>query len=133
MIAVDTNVVVRYLARDDEFQAQQARMALESAETHIPTTVLLETEWVLRRSYGFDRTMILDAMQRLLGLPNVRLGDPTIVQGTLELFQLGFDFADAMHLASGPDHATFLTFDRSLIRTAQKRKVAQVKAPGARS
>ena len=49
MIAVDTNILVRYLTNDDAEQAQLAIDLLNGSE-HIwlPKTVLLETEWVLR-------------------------------------------------------------------------------------
>jgi len=59
MIAVDTNVIVRFLTKDDEAQYQKAyRIFAESAQLFIPTTVILETEWVLRFSYRFSSDRI---------------------------------------------------------------------------
>jgi predicted nucleic-acid-binding protein len=48
MLAVDTNVVVRYLTADDPEQFARAVAVVEGAETFVSLTVLLETEWVLR-------------------------------------------------------------------------------------
>lgn len=51
MTALDTNVVVRFLVNDDDQQAQRARALIAAGNVHIPPTVLLETEWVLRSAY----------------------------------------------------------------------------------
>ena len=51
MIAIDTNVVVRFLVNDDPEQAQRARRLIESEDVFLSTTALLETEWVLRVAY----------------------------------------------------------------------------------
>lgn len=53
VIAVDTNVVVRLLARDDETQYQASRALFETQEIFIPDTVVLELEWVLRYACDF--------------------------------------------------------------------------------
>jgi len=54
MIAVDTNVLVRFLVRDDRKQAARAAALLRSSSVWISKNVLLETEWVLRSLYGFS-------------------------------------------------------------------------------
>jgi len=53
MIAVDTNVLVRFLVRDDAKQAARAAALIQANEIWVCKTVLLETEWVLRSLYGF--------------------------------------------------------------------------------
>ena len=53
MRAIDTNVVVRYLTGDDPVQAPKARAAVDAGPVFASTTVLLESEWVLRSVYGF--------------------------------------------------------------------------------
>ena len=53
-IAVDTNVLVRYLTWDDEQQAVEAADAIEGAdEIVVPTIVLCELVWVLKRAYRY--------------------------------------------------------------------------------
>jgi len=54
MIAVDTNVVVRFLVRDDPKQAARAAELIRDNQIWISKTVLLETEWVLRSLYRFS-------------------------------------------------------------------------------
>src|SRR3954471_11069924 len=55
MLAVDTNVVVRYVTRDHPEQSPRAKALIDGNDVLLATTVLLETEWVLRSAYGFDR------------------------------------------------------------------------------
>ena len=72
MVAVDTNVVVQLLTGDDSRQTTRARTLSERETVPLPTTVLLETEWVLRRLYALDVARIVDALAALIALPNVR-------------------------------------------------------------
>ena len=51
MLAIDTNIIVRLLTNDDPDQAAKAKSLIEGAEVFVATTVLLETEWVLRGAY----------------------------------------------------------------------------------
>ena len=75
MIAVDTNVVVRLVTADDQTQFRRARKAFRDHEVFLAETVLLETEWVLRYSYGFDADRIVGALRGLLGMRNVHVKD----------------------------------------------------------
>ncbi len=76
MIAVDTNVLVRLIVRDDDVQARRAPALFEQNEIYVCKTVLLETEWVLRFSYKLDGATILDALKGAVGLPRVNAGRP---------------------------------------------------------
>ncbi|HEX4006284.1 MAG TPA: type II toxin-antitoxin system VapC family toxin [Acidobacteriaceae bacterium] len=120
MLAVDTNVVVRYLARDHGSQTERAEELIRREQLLIPKTVLLEAEWVLRYSYGFDRRSIEAALRGLVGLPNIHLEDAEAVAQALDWFRVGIDFADALHLASSAGTDGFATFDRRLAATAQR-------------
>ena len=51
IVAVDTNILVRFLVADEPEQARRARELFSLNTILIPTTVLLETEWVLRSAY----------------------------------------------------------------------------------
>lgn len=120
MIAVDTNVVVRYLARDDSAQTAHATRLLRTERILLLKTVLLESEWVLRSLYGFDRNATLDALRGLAGLPSVRVEDEPAVAQALDWFAAGMDFADALHLAGAAGAERFATFDRKLAASAKK-------------
>jgi predicted nucleic-acid-binding protein len=121
MIAVDTNVVVRLLVRDDQDQARRAYALFDENPIFIGATVLLETEWVLRSAYDFSSADIHDAFEKLLGLAQVTVGDPVIVRRSLDWYKQGLDFADALHLAGAQltDGDGFATFDRALQKSAE--------------
>lgn len=118
MIALDTNVVVRLLVRDDPAQTDEAASLVAGNEVLLTTSVLLETEWVLRSRYRVPRTTILVALRRLIGLDQLTLDQPAVATRVLDLFEGGLDFADALHLALGTAAAEFATFDRKLARRA---------------
>ena len=73
MLAVDTNLIVRLLTHDDAAQARRAAALFAREQIYISRTVLLESEWVLRFSYELPAGVILLALRRLVGLPNVVL------------------------------------------------------------
>ena len=127
MTAVDTNLVVRLLTQDDRQQAAIARAVFASEEVWIAKSVLLETAWVLDTVYGFDAKAICWALLLLLGLPNVRMEDEEAVGRAIDLIAKGLDFADALHLVSRPAGSSFVSFDKALVRRAQRAGVADVK------
>ena len=118
MIAVDTNVVVRLLVADDTAEARRTRALFEHNTIWIATTVILETEWVLRGAYKFSADEIQGALNKLLGLPHVTLGDQALIVQALDRYKQGLDFADALHLAAASQAEGFATFDRALRRSA---------------
>ncbi len=126
MRAVDTNILVRFITRDDEDQAQRARAIIANGDLWIAKTVLLETEWVLRSGYKYTPQAMHDAFIELLGLPGVEVEDTTEVSLALRLFGEGVDFADAMHLCSRPEGADFITFDEALVRRARRAAIGAI-------
>jgi len=119
MIAVDTNVWVRYLTNDDEAQAARAMEVLRAAEEiFVPKTVLLELEWVLRAAYRLPRPSIVRALKQVLGLPAVRPEAAEQVALALEIHEQGLDFADALHLASCGGCGALYSFDTVLVKQA---------------
>ena len=59
-------------------QSPRARALIDSHEVLISTTVLLETEWVLRSAYGYPPPQVSEALRALAGLPRVTLEDPAL-------------------------------------------------------
>lgn len=131
MRAIDTNVIVRLLVRDDEDQAKRAFAVIEAGEVFVPTTVILETEWVIRRLYGFGPGQAEAALRDFSGLPGVTLENPAIVDQALDGMQGGTDFADALHLAAAVAETctAFLTFDRRLVKAAASHSSVRVEEP----
>jgi predicted nucleic-acid-binding protein len=117
VIAVDTNILVRYLVEDDVAQTDRAETVLRSRSVLLPKTVLPETERVLRTLYRFERAAIEDGLTRLLGLPGIEVEDRPAVALALAWYgQNRLDFADALHLASSRPADAFATFDQALRR-----------------
>jgi len=120
MLAVDTNLVVRLLVNDDAVQTRRAAALFATEQILISKTVLLESEWVLRFSYELPPKVILQALRNIVGLPNVMVGQQREVAEALDGFERGLDFADALHLASSRRAGRFATFDKKLIKRAEK-------------
>lgn len=127
MLAVDTNVVVRYLIRDDVLQAERARQLLTQNPVWLAKTVILEIEWVLRSIYGLEPARILDLLESVLGLPRVSAEDAFHVAQALQWARKGLELADALHLASRDGAPGFASFDRKLTRRATKEGLSFVR------
>ena len=119
MIAVDTNVVVRFLTRDDPAQAARAKALIEAGPVFVPRTVVLETAWVLRSRYRFERAAVGAAITRFASLPGIEVEDGPAVMRALAWYGQGLDVADALHLASSHPARAFATFDATLRRRAR--------------
>jgi predicted nucleic-acid-binding protein len=119
VIGLDTNVVVRYLTRDDEGQFRAAEAVMRAAArtgepVYIGLPVLLETVWVLQRAYAVDRSAVASTLQALLESPDIVLENEPLVEAALDAFQTGSaDFADYVigigNATAGCRHT--LTFD----------------------
>ena len=84
MIAVDTNVVVRLLTKDDQTQFRKAVRLFNEEQLFIPDSVILETEWVLRFAYRFSTSNIASALRKLLGLANVQVDNSKKIAKAIE-------------------------------------------------
>jgi predicted nucleic-acid-binding protein len=114
MTAVDTNVLVRVVTKDDPSQFAAAVRVMKSGDLWVAKTVLLETAWVLEHAYVLRRDVVLDAMRRIVGYGGLVVEDETAVIRALDWSGEGMDFADALHLASSAGAREFVTFDRRL-------------------
>lgn len=114
IVAIDTNVVVRFLVDDTPSEAKRARLLFETHRIHLAESVLLETEWVLRAVYEFSQQEISAALRSLLRLSNVSVDDRAAVMQVLDWFDQGLDFADALHYVRGAG-LEFKTFDKKFI------------------
>lgn len=107
---------MRVLARDDPAQVAVAEEAV-SQDFLITSTVLLETEWVLRSSYGWSREQRVRGLEFLLDLPHAVVF-PAYARWALAQAAKGADFADMMHIASAEGASSFGSFERRLKRLA---------------
>jgi predicted nucleic-acid-binding protein len=118
VLAIDTNVVVRYLTNDHPEQHRRACALIEGGPVFVPVTVILETEWVLRSAYGYGQEQLVDALRAFGGLPTVAIEDADRVAAALDLAARGLDFADALHVGRSGHCDGFATFDRRLVKAA---------------
>jgi predicted nucleic-acid-binding protein len=119
MLAIDTNLIVRYLTGDHPKQSPRARKLIDGQPVFAPITVILEVEWVLRSAYGYRSADIARALRAFAGLSTVTIEDGTIVATALELAEKGMDFADALHLGKSAHCDGLATFDRQLVKAAK--------------
>ena len=127
MAGLDTNVLVRWLVADDPSQTAQVRALLESGRQDgkpffVPTTVLLELEWVLRARYGLDKPALLLAMNALLETQELDIQAEPALERALHWYRQGrAEFADCLHagLCAAAGQAPLLTFDATAARLPQ--------------
>lgn len=118
MIALDTNVLVRLVVNDEQTQSEIAERLVRDNQVFISKSVLLESEWVLRHSYRFERDRIAWFFRRLFEPWNTVFEHAQQVATALEWYEAGCDFADALHLAAC-ESATMHTFDRRFCKPAR--------------
>jgi predicted nucleic-acid-binding protein len=119
-----SNVVVRFLTGDDRRQSERTVQLFRQERVFITKSVLLETEWVLRRGYRQNPEKVIDALEALIDLPDVTCEDEAGVRQALAWQRAGMDFADALHLAASARAAGFVTFDRDMIKIAKGLRIA---------
>lgn len=119
MIAIDTNVLVRFLTQDDPSQAAAASAFMDTLTSAAPgfisREVMVELVWVLERAYRFSRIEVAAALEGLLSAVEIEIEAVDDV-GTA-VFQYrddGFGFADLMIAASArrAGASSLVTFDR---------------------
>ena len=97
MIAIDTNVLVRYYIDDDHVQHRKAKRFIDSNNVFINNIVILETFWVLTNTYKLPKTKIAEIFDHLKRLANIRFENETIYARALtEYRHNNCDFADAL-------------------------------------
>jgi len=123
MIALDTNVLIRFLVEDDVAKSRRATALIEGAvareeQLFVSDIVMCETVWVLSSAYRFSRTEIVDALSQLLRARSVVFNSADSIARALDAYRKEKgDFADYLireHARSaGAD--TVATFDGALL------------------
>jgi predicted nucleic-acid-binding protein len=116
-IAVDTNVLIRAVVRDDPAQAKVATRVLKQAKLiAVALPCLCEFVWVLRQVYGFTASDVAIAIRALLAVANVEVNRPAVEAG-LSVLEAGGDFADGAIAYEGCwlGGETFVSFDKKAV------------------
>ncbi len=121
MPALDTNVLVRLLVKDEPAQLAAAKRLIRACVTagealYVPVSVALELEWVLRSAFGFDKASVTQTLAQLLGTVELQFE----AEGAIELALLRYvdssaDFSDCLHvaLAGTAGQQPLWTFDKA--------------------
>jgi len=126
MLGVDTNVLVRYLVRDDRLQFEKARRLVnrevrKGEPVLVSLLVLLETEWVLRSRYELTKAEIVTAFSAILDTIDLSFEDETAIEQAVYSWKdSAAEFADCLIEARNRRlgcHAT-ATFDRKALKLA---------------
>jgi predicted nucleic-acid-binding protein len=102
MLGVDTNVLVRFLVRDNEAKFEKARKLIKrevaaGRRIFVSQLVLLETEWVLRSRYRLPKSLIIEAISGLLDATDVRFEDEQAIEEALFIWKdTTAEFADCL-------------------------------------
>lgn len=124
MIALDTNVLVRFLVEDDPRQSKEAAALIERAvasgeELFISDVVLCEMVWVLSIAYRISRTQIVSTLRDLRRARHLAFASPDLLARAIDTYDQGKgDFAGYLilehALAAGCEQV--VSFDRVLLR-----------------
>jgi predicted nucleic-acid-binding protein len=102
MLGVDTNVLIRYLTRDDQRQYERARRLInrevaKGEPVLVSLLVMLETEWVLRSRYEMAKADIIAAFSALLDTADLTFEDePSIETAVYSWKDSTADYADCL-------------------------------------
>lgn len=127
MIAIDTNIIVRFLTKDDLGQYQAVLALFRKNEIWISHTVLLETAWVLQGIFDLSRDDLHSLLSDLINLEHVEMENYDVATASLEAFREGMDLADALHLTTANSHdRPFYTFDKALVKHSKQQQADAV-------
>lgn len=117
MRSVDTNVVVRWLLRDDLRQAAIADRIMDEP-VEITQTVMLELAWVLMSIGRMSREQFADAMLAVLAIRTAFFRDRSGFRWAIDRFRTGADWEDVVHIVATDEADCFATFDKAVRRQA---------------
>lgn len=118
MLALDTNILARFILADDEAQHAAAATVMGASSLFIGVTVLLELSWLLLNTYAYPKGRVLEVLNALVALPNVTVDRRSDVERALGWSAGGLEFADALHLAAAHGCEELVSFDRAFARRA---------------
>ena len=130
MIALDTNVIVRYLAQDDRSQSQKATTLIEALteenKGYICLVSIVELVWVMQGCYASSKDEIVLILKKLLQIRTILVENAEVVLKALHTYSgSAGDFADCLIEGSARDAGctATMTFDTKAAKTAGMRLI----------
>ena len=114
---LDANAILRFLLKDLEDQAHQAKSVIDTGKACLSNEVLAEVVYVLTKVYELQRATIVGALEGLL--PSVVCEDPELLRMALGIYRDNrkLDIVDAILAARhGCNGDEILTFDKDLLK-----------------
>lgn len=123
MIALDTNVLVRFFTQDDDAQFQVAAGLIEGCTRDVPgyvcREVMIELVWVLERAYKYSREEIAEALLSIVTASQLSVENAQDIASVVNPYRKeGYDFADLMirQAAQRTENRILKTFDQKLAK-----------------
>jgi predicted nucleic-acid-binding protein len=120
MIGIDTNIVLRYLLKDDPALSPRALEIIATNDCFVTRAALTEVVYTLESYYRSTRADIGRALDGLLSLQRVSIEDRAVTERAVSWYKAGMDFGGAMIAASSHGAVRIETFDRNFARLARK-------------
>ena len=124
MIGIDSNVLIRFIVKDDPVQAETAAKKLRAIRASgdrafVNAVVLCETLWVLDSVYGYPRDLIAQAVERIFQIKHFALEHADLIRPTLHDYRLSrIGFADCLigRINADAGCAKTLSYDKATAR-----------------
>lgn len=116
MIIVDTNIILRYLLKDNEELNKKATEIIDNNEIFIPTEVIVEVCYVLKKVYNVEKENIFDVVEQLINMEGINFNNKNSIQLAFKTYaENNLDIVDCMLYAySRSEHYDIKTFDKKL-------------------
>lgn len=116
MIIVDTNIILRYLLQDNEELSKKAIEIIDNNEIFIPTEVIVEASYVLKKVYNVENEKINEAIKLLLEMEEIKFENKgTIALAFKTYAEKKLDIVDCMLFAYNKnENYDIKTFDKKL-------------------
>lgn len=132
MIGLDTNILVRFVTKDDDIQARKAYEVLtqscsEQNQGFVSTIVLIELVWVLQSCYEYEKAYIIQTLESLILAKEICLEHSDSVQKACNYFSLkNVDFSDTLIGIINKSYGckTTVTFDKKAAKISEFTEVA---------
>src|SRR6266850_697320 len=126
MRAIDTNVLVRLITRDEPAQVEAAQEFVAKG-VWVSHVVLIETTWVLGEAYDLGHAQVAEVIEMLLNHQQLTLQDAEVVRGALNHYQqrptLGFSDCMVLEIARKAGHLPLGTFDKRLSKLEETERL----------
>ena len=100
MIIVDTNIILRYLLNDNAELNKKALDIIDNNDILIPTEVIVEASYILRKNYNVTKEKMFETIQKLLSIENINFQNKDTIELAFKVYtEQNFDMVDCMLFA----------------------------------